>query len=110
MKRNLISFPMKIFKPLYWAAAFAAGLGVSGLLSAQPLKEISSISGYRGNALIGYGIVVGLSGTGDSNFFAANGAYSNDSIKALLSALDIAGNRSDPRFSASYNNVAECFS
>lgn len=79
---------------------------ISGETYAQRLKEISSVAGYRGNALIGYGIVVGLNGTGDANFFSSNGAYSGDSIKALLAALDIAGNRSDPRFSTSYNNVA----
>ena len=79
---------------------------ISGETYAQRLKEISSVAGYRGNALIGYGIVVGLNGTGDANFLSSNGAYSGDSIKALLAALDVAGNRSDPRFSTTYNNVA----
>ncbi len=34
---------------------------------AVPLKDIVSVKGVRGNILIGYGIVVGLKGTGDSS-------------------------------------------
>ena len=33
--------------------------------SAQRLKDIATVAGVRGNQLIGYGLVVGLSGTGD---------------------------------------------
>jgi len=94
----------KIEKLLVWI--FMVSMMISGETYAQRLKEISSVAGYRGNALIGYGIVVGLNGTGDANFLSSNGAYSGDSIKALLAALDVAGNRSDPRFSTTYNNVA----
>ncbi|MGO1271457.1 MAG: flagellar basal body P-ring protein FlgI, partial [Pseudomonas helleri] len=32
---------------------------------AERLKDIASISGVRSNQLIGYGLVVGLNGTGD---------------------------------------------
>lgn len=46
-----------------------AGLVASGTLSADPssarLKELVSLEGVRENQLIGYGIVVGLKGTGD---------------------------------------------
>lgn len=34
---------------------------------AERIKDISSIAGVRDNQLIGYGLVVGLNGTGDSN-------------------------------------------
>lgn len=44
-------------------------LGLSLLATASPdvrLKDIAQIQGARGNQLIGYGLVVGLEGTGDS--------------------------------------------
>ena len=31
------------------------------------LKDIASFKGIRGNQLVGYGLVVGLNGTGDSS-------------------------------------------
>ena len=42
-------------------------LGVFGLQPAQAtrIKEVASIQGVRSNALTGYGLVVGLDGTGD---------------------------------------------
>ena len=39
-------------------------LGV-GTAQAERIKELTSISGIRPNQLIGYGLVVGLNGTGD---------------------------------------------
>jgi flagellar P-ring protein precursor FlgI len=74
--------------------------------ASQRLKEMATISGYRGNALVGYGIVVGLNGTGDANTLSQNGAYSNDSVRSLLAALEVSGNRGDTRFSTTSNNVA----
>ena len=32
---------------------------------AERIKDVASIAGVRGNQLVGYGIVVGLAGTGD---------------------------------------------
>jgi len=40
-------------------------LGISGEASASRLKELVTIEGHRSNALTGFGIVVGLNGTGD---------------------------------------------
>jgi len=50
------------FKHLMLAAALmSAAFGAH----AERLKDIASISGVRSNQLIGYGLVVGLNGTGD---------------------------------------------
>ena len=35
------------------------------LVNADRLKDLTSIAGVRSNQLVGYGIVVGLAGTGD---------------------------------------------
>lgn len=53
--------------------------------SAARLKDIADIEGVRGNQLIGYGIVVGLQGTGDKK----GTAFTNQSIANLLERLGI---------------------
>lgn len=44
--------------------AFAL-LAASALAQAERIKDIASVAGVRSNALVGYGLVVGLDGTGD---------------------------------------------
>lgn len=51
-------------------------------LEAARLKDIASIRGVRSNQLVGYGIVVGLNGTGDSK-----SEYTNKSITRMLDKL-----------------------
>lgn len=46
--------------------AFLAVVMVSGSLSASRIKDVTNIEGGRDNQLVGYGIVVGLAGDGDS--------------------------------------------
>jgi flagellar P-ring protein precursor FlgI len=55
-------------KKLVWAlvtASFVVGLPAAA--QAARLKDIASVKGVRENILIGYGIVVGLKGSGDSS-------------------------------------------
>ena len=40
---------------------------LAGSVAADRLKDLTSIAGVRSNQLVGYGIVVGLAGTGDGN-------------------------------------------
>lgn len=61
-----------------WAAALAASAALCLALApiaqaAVRIKEIASLEGVRDNQLIGYGLVVGLNGTGDKRqtFFSA---------------------------------------
>ncbi len=53
--------------PLVLAAVFAAPVG------AERIKDIAGVQGVRSNPLQGYGIVVGLNGTGDSSDLTARG-------------------------------------
>lgn len=46
-------------------AAFAIFLAAMGSAHAERLKDLATIQGVRNNQLIGYGLVVGLNGTGD---------------------------------------------
>ncbi|MDX8382623.1 MAG: flagellar basal body P-ring protein FlgI [Ghiorsea sp.] len=48
---------------------------------AERIKDIASVEGVRGNALIGYGLVVGLNGTGDSS---NSSPYTINSIASML--------------------------
>ena len=38
---------------------------VTSTVSADRIKDLTSVAGVRSNQLIGYGLVVGLNGTGD---------------------------------------------
>ena len=40
---------------------------LAGVAKADRLKDLTSIAGVRGNQLVGYGIVVGLAGSGDGS-------------------------------------------
>ncbi len=46
-------------------ALFMALSLFSGAVSAERIKDIASVAGIRSNQLLGYGLVVGLDGTGD---------------------------------------------
>lgn len=54
-----------------------------GQAYADRIKDIASIAGVRSNQLIGYGLVVGLNGTGDQNQFT------KESFKNMLKELGI---------------------
>ena len=51
-----------LIKSLFIAVVFAL---IGQNLVAERIKDISSIAGVRNNQLVGYGIVVGLAGSGD---------------------------------------------
>ncbi|MEO8018999.1 MAG: flagellar basal body P-ring protein FlgI, partial [Pseudomonadota bacterium] len=55
------------FEKLNLVAAIAAALFLVVAASAQAerVKDLASVQGVRTNQLVGYGIVVGLAGTGD---------------------------------------------
>jgi flagellar P-ring protein precursor FlgI len=70
------------------AGIFALGLAtlVAGQSRAARLKDLVSIEGVRDNQLIGYGIVVGLAGTGDRQ----QTIFSNQSLTNMLERMGIA--------------------
>lgn len=56
--------------------------------AAARLKDLASVKGVRDNQLIGYGLVVGLTGTGDGK----QAAFTNQSLVNYLNNLGIAVN------------------
>jgi flagellar P-ring protein precursor FlgI len=85
------------FAKMIWLALLVA-LVQSPLASAERIKELASIQGIRQNQLIGYGIVVGLDGTGDQSPVTVQGITNmltqmgiNTPAGANLQAKNVAG-------------------
>jgi len=53
---------------------------------AERIKDIASVAGVRGNQLIGYGLVVGLDGTGDQT---SQAPFTTQSLKNMLAQLGV---------------------
>lgn len=69
-----------------------AGLAAAGAAGAEVrIKDIVHFEGLRGNQLIGYGLVVGLDGTGDQ---LRNSTFTRRSIEGMLDRLGV-GNLTD---------------
>ena len=84
---------------LLWLLPPAGALALLGALTAWPLtaaaevriKDIATFEGVRENQLVGYGLVVGLNGTGDS---LRNSPFTERSIEGMLERMGV-GNLSD---------------
>lgn len=57
---------------------------------ADRLKDIADVAGVRSNPLVGYGLVVGLSGSGDGNL-----GLTRQSLQSIMSRLGLEVNASD---------------
>ena len=64
-----------------FCAALLAQLAAAPMAQAERLKDLASIAGVRQNQLSGYGIVVGLDGTGDQT---SQTPFTVQSIQAML--------------------------
>ena len=72
---------------LSWVVcALFVGVTVAGPTAAARLKDMASIKGVRSNQIIGYGLVVGLQGTGD----AEGTQFTNQSLRSLLARMGVA--------------------
>lgn len=70
-----------------FSAAFLAAALVSGPAFAKSrIKDIVEFEGVRDNMLVGYGLVVGLNGTGDS---LRNAPFTRQSLEAMLERLGV---------------------
>ena len=71
----------------------------SSAFAAVKIKDIVDVEGVRGNDLVGYGLVIGLDGTGDT---IRNSPYTEEALSNLLERLGVNIQGSDFR----PNNVA----
>ena len=77
-----------------------AALLVSDAARAERIKEIASIAGVRHNQLVGYGIVVGLDGTGDQT------TQTPFTVQSMINMLSRLGVSLPPGQSLQLKNVA----
>ncbi len=75
--RKLIALTLLLASAALWWPAPA---------QAMRLKEVASVQGVRSNPLVGYGLVVGLDGTGDQT---ASAPFTTQSINALLQQMGV---------------------
>ena len=58
---------------------------ITTTVSADRIKDLTSVAGVRSNQLIGYGLVVGLNGTGDGG----DVPFTGQSLRSVLSRLGV---------------------
>ncbi|MGD9833839.1 MAG: flagellar basal body P-ring protein FlgI [Piscinibacter sp.] len=78
--RTLIALAAVLASAALWWPASALAVG------AARIKEIASVQGVRSNPLVGYGIVVGLDGTGDQT---TSTPFTAQSIAAMLQQMGV---------------------
>jgi flagellar P-ring protein precursor FlgI len=83
--------------PLLTAFLVLAIVVFSSVAQAARVKDIASIAGVRSNQLIGYGLVVGLNGSGDK---VNSSPFTEQSLRSMLTQLGIvvpAGTKLNPK-------------
>jgi len=66
--------------------AFATGLAFTNAVQAERIKDLADVAGVRENQLVGYGLVVGLAGTGDQT---SQAPFTIQSIRNMLSRFGV---------------------
>ena len=75
--------------------AIALSLLLAGAALANPrIKDIADVEGVRDNQLVGYGLVVGLDGTGDT---LRNAAFTRQALNSMLERFNINVREADLR-------------
>ncbi|GAB2614346.1 flagellar basal body P-ring protein FlgI [Novilysobacter erysipheiresistens] len=90
-------------RPLF-APLIAIALGLAALAAApahaERIKDLAQVGGVRGNPLVGYGLVVGLDGSGDRT------SQTPFTVQSLKSMLDQLGVSIPPGVNPQLKNVA----
>ena len=66
------------------AVSVVASTAISPASATSRIKDIADFEGIRDNLLVGYGLVVGLNGTGDG---LRNAPFTKQSLEAMLERL-----------------------
>src|SRR5690606_11422883 len=87
LRSDMIKSPKLRWQKM-WRAAAAALLcaGLAAPAMAERIKDLATIQGVRSNPLVGYGLVVGLDGTGDQ---VRQTPFTQQSLTNMLSQLGI---------------------
>lgn len=91
---------MPVFRKLVPAALAALCLLTAGAVQAERIKDLASVQGVRQNQLLGYGLVVGLDGSGDQT------TQTPFTVQSVVSMLQNMGVNLPPGVSLQLKNVA----
>ncbi len=100
MHKLLINFKRSSLRVLTALLMTGQFLFLSQAAAQQRIKEIAAVAGERSNQLIGYGLVVGLDGSGDQT---TQSPFTLQSTLAMLQSLGVA---IPPGVSAQTRNIA----
>lgn len=81
--RSAIALALLAASAAVWWPNPAAAAGAS---TGPRIKEVAAVQGVRANQLVGYGLVVGLDGTGDQ---ATQAPFTTQSLQAMLQQLGV---------------------
>src|SRR5690349_22422831 len=96
-----IAVPL-LFRLLRWSILLAAAALVAMPAAAQVrIKDIADVEGVRDNQLVGYGLVVGLNGTGDR---LDSAVFTRESLIGMLERLGV--NTRDQQSKLQTKNIA----
>ena len=70
----------------FWAFLILVFLPIFAVAAPVRIKDLADFDGVRGNDLVGYGLVVGLNGTGDS---MRNAPFAEEMLTGLLERLGV---------------------
>ena len=83
---NPAARPRSVLTSLLALLALLAALAVAPVQAVERIKDLAQVEGVRGNPLVGYGLVVGLDGTGDRT---SQSPFTTQSLKNLLDELGV---------------------
>lgn len=85
MRRNTL-YIRSLFAAALIAGFLLVSVGAPAFAKTSRIKDIVDIEGVRENQLVGYGLVVGLNGTGDG---LSNSPFTQQSLIAMLDRLGV---------------------
>ncbi len=86
MQKAAIRHSSSVMRAAMKTLLVAVLAGVASQSQAERVKDIASIAGVRSNQLVGYGLVVGLDGTGDQT---SQAPFTIQSIKNMLAQFGV---------------------
>ena len=86
MRKATLSTLFGLLLPLAAAVSLAAAVAPGEAEAKSRIKDIVDFEGVRSNSLVGYGVVVGLNGTGDT---LRNSPMTKQSLEAMLERLGV---------------------
>uniref|UniRef100_UPI0013CF8EBF flagellar basal body P-ring protein FlgI n=1 Tax=Escherichia coli TaxID=562 RepID=UPI0013CF8EBF len=75
-----------MFRRLVLAVMLTAAAAMPAGANTSRIKDLVDVEGIRENQLIGYGLVVGLNGTGDT---LNNSPFTRQSIQSMMERLGV---------------------